>query len=183
MMLFDKTGRPAVAVLGIAVLAGLLPLGGCSDSTTGSTYGSGDKRDDPALKASMEKSMEIFKSKTARDKGNPTGQKRRSLSPSSPSERPLGERRPDVPPGRGWRYRGGGPMGLRFALRLQSDHGRRSPSQFVAALAGACAVVSRPERDPDRLWRSVSDDLRAGRLDRAEATMRRLVELRPATED
>ena len=48
---------------------------------------------------------------------------------------------------------------------------------------GACAIVSRPERDPDRLWRSANDDLRAGRLDRAEATLRRLLELHPAMED
>jgi hypothetical protein len=78
MMLFDKTGRP-VAILGIAMLAGLLSLGGCSDSTaTGSATGSGDKRNDPALKAGMEKSMEIFKSKTPAIKGNALGGKRRS---------------------------------------------------------------------------------------------------------
>ena len=48
-MLFDKTGKPAVAILGIAMLAGILPLGGCSDSTTGATGGrSGDKTNDPA---------------------------------------------------------------------------------------------------------------------------------------
>jgi hypothetical protein len=59
MMVFDQAGRRAVAVLGVAMLAGLLPLGGCSDSTTGATSGSsGDKGNDPALKASMEKSRE-----------------------------------------------------------------------------------------------------------------------------
>ena len=67
MMLFDKTGRPAVAASGIAMLAGLLPLGGCSDSTTGSTHGSGDKRNDPALKAVHGKVGGIFKTKTQRD--------------------------------------------------------------------------------------------------------------------
>jgi hypothetical protein len=73
MMLFDKTGKPAVAVLRTAVLAGLLPLGGCTDSTTtGSTHASGDKRDDPALKASMEKSKEIFKPQTGAPRVNPT---------------------------------------------------------------------------------------------------------------
>jgi hypothetical protein len=72
MMLFDQAGRPAVAVLSIAMLAGLLPLAGCSDSTTGATSGSGDKRDDAALKASMQKSMEErFKSATPVKKVNP----------------------------------------------------------------------------------------------------------------
>ena len=52
-----------------------------------------------------------------------------------------------------------------------------------AALGGACAFLARPERDPDRLRLSAGDDLRAGRLDRAESTMKRLFELRPATED
>ena len=60
-----------MAVLGTAVLAGLLPLGGCTDSTTGSTHGSGDKRDDPALKASMEKSKDTLKPQTQSLKGNP----------------------------------------------------------------------------------------------------------------
>ena len=73
MMLFDKTGRPAAEVLGIAMLAGLLPLAGCSDSTTGATSGgSGDKSNDPTLKASMQKSMEErFKSATPVKKVNP----------------------------------------------------------------------------------------------------------------
>jgi tetratricopeptide (TPR) repeat protein len=53
----------------------------------------------------------------------------------------------------------------------------------LAALAGACAFFFRPELDPDRLWRSVGDDLRAGRLGRAESTMKRLLELHPPTED
>jgi hypothetical protein len=72
MMLLHKTGKPAVAVLRTAVLAGLLPLGGCTDSTTGSTHGSGDKRNDPALKASMENSKEIFKPQTGAPRANPT---------------------------------------------------------------------------------------------------------------
>jgi hypothetical protein len=79
MMLFDKTRTPAVALLGIAMLSGVLSFGGCSDSTTTSSgYSSGDKRNDPALKASMEKSMEIFKSKTPAIKGSPVAAKRRS---------------------------------------------------------------------------------------------------------
>ena len=57
-MMFDKTVRPAGKVLVIAMLAGLLPLAGCSDSTTGATSGSGDKTNDPVLKASMQKSIE-----------------------------------------------------------------------------------------------------------------------------
>lgn len=78
MMLFDKSRRPALAVLGIALLAGLLPLGGCSDSAaTSTTRGSGDKRDDPALKSSMEKSKERFKPQTQAPKGNPGGGKSR----------------------------------------------------------------------------------------------------------
>jgi tetratricopeptide (TPR) repeat protein len=73
-------------------------------------------------------------------------------------------------------------MGLRFALGYSLARSAFAVA-LVAALAGASAIFFRPERDPDRLWRSASDDLRAGRLDRAEVTMRRLVELRPATED
>jgi hypothetical protein len=72
MMLLDKTGRPAAAVLRTALLAGLLPLCGCTESTTDSAHGSGDKRDDPALKASMERSKEIFKPQTGARTGNPT---------------------------------------------------------------------------------------------------------------
>ena len=37
MMLFDKTRRPAVAVLGIAMMAGLFSIGGCSDPTKSSS--------------------------------------------------------------------------------------------------------------------------------------------------
>jgi hypothetical protein len=78
MMLFDKTGRPAVALLGIAMLAVLLPLGGCSDSTTSSAYGSGDKRNDPTLKADMKGQMETYKAKSLGvKKGNPTATKPR----------------------------------------------------------------------------------------------------------
>jgi hypothetical protein len=71
-MLLNKTGRPVMAALGTAVLAGLLPLGGCTDSTPGSTaQGSGDKRNDPALKSSMEKSKDIFKPQTGAPNGKP----------------------------------------------------------------------------------------------------------------
>ena len=64
MMVFDKTRRPAVVLIGIAMLAGLLSFGGCSNSTSNSAYGSGDKRDDPTLKAEMKGAMEAFKAKT-----------------------------------------------------------------------------------------------------------------------
>lgn len=63
-MQFNTITRPAAALLGIAVLAGLLSLGGCSDPTKSATTGSGDKRDDPALKASMKGQMEMFKAKS-----------------------------------------------------------------------------------------------------------------------
>jgi tetratricopeptide (TPR) repeat protein len=53
----------------------------------------------------------------------------------------------------------------------------------LAVLGGACAIFVRPERDPDRLWRSARDEFRVGRFDRAEAMMRRLVDVRPPTED
>jgi hypothetical protein len=77
MTLFDKAGRPAAALLGIAMLAGLLLLGGCSNSTTSSAYGSGDKRDDPALKAQMKGAMEAYKAKSlGLKKGNPSAAKR-----------------------------------------------------------------------------------------------------------
>jgi len=62
-MRFDKTRRPAAALLGIAMVAGLLSFG-CSNSTSSSAYGSGDKRDDPALKASMKGVMEAYKAKS-----------------------------------------------------------------------------------------------------------------------
>jgi hypothetical protein len=79
MMLFDKTRRPAVAVLGIAMLAGLLPLSGCSDSSIGSSSGTGDKKNDPALKALSQEKLEIYKPKSHAIKGNPlAGGKRRS---------------------------------------------------------------------------------------------------------
>ncbi len=37
--------------------------------------------------------------------------------------------------------------------------------------------------DPDRLWLSVQQDWKAGRLDRAAAAMNRLIRLRPATDE
>jgi hypothetical protein len=78
MMLFDKMRRYALSLLGIAMLAGLLALCGCSDSTTGSAYGSGDKKNDPALKALSQEKLEVYKSKGRAIKGNPVAAKRRS---------------------------------------------------------------------------------------------------------
>jgi hypothetical protein len=78
MMLYDKTRRPALALLGIAMLAGFLLIAGCSDSTTGSAYGSGDKKNDPALKASSQEKLEVYKSKGRAIKGSPVAAKRRS---------------------------------------------------------------------------------------------------------
>ncbi len=69
MMRIDVTGMAATTALHVGVLAGLLAVAGCSEPV------SGDKRDDPALKASMKKSMEIYKSKTQATKGNPAGAK------------------------------------------------------------------------------------------------------------
>jgi hypothetical protein len=48
---------PASAALRLGLLAGFLVVAGCSNSATG------DKRNDPTLKASMQKSMEIYKAK------------------------------------------------------------------------------------------------------------------------
>ncbi len=74
-MRFDKTRRPAVVLLRIALVAGLLSMSGCSDSMTTSSSGSGDKGDDPALKASMKSSMEMIKGKAQGINGNPASSK------------------------------------------------------------------------------------------------------------
>jgi hypothetical protein len=74
-MLFDKTGRLALALSWIVVLAGLLSLAGCSDSATSSASVSGDKTADPAIKSTMKDQMESYKAKAqSRNKG---GQKNR----------------------------------------------------------------------------------------------------------
>jgi hypothetical protein len=78
MILFDKTRRSAVTSLGIAMVIGLLSTGGCSDVTGNSSSGSGDKRDDPALKASMKGAMDMLKAKSqAAKKVQSLGGKRR----------------------------------------------------------------------------------------------------------
>ena len=52
-----------------------------------------------------------------------------------------------------------------------------------AAIGAACVFLFQPERNPDRLWQSVQEDLKNGRLDRAEASLNRLLELRPAADE
>jgi tetratricopeptide (TPR) repeat protein len=53
----------------------------------------------------------------------------------------------------------------------------------LIALGAAGAILTRPTRNPDQLWRSVQEDLKAGRFDRADASMDRLLRLRPPGED
>ena len=50
-------------------------------------------------------------------------------------------------------------------------------------LALALLALAAAKPDPDRLWLSVQEDLKAGRLDRARAGMDRLLRLRPATDE
>ena len=103
------------------MLAGLLPLGGCSDSTTGSTYGSGDKRNDPALKACRRKNWRNLQVEGG------TRSREIRLGGSGGLEHvvviraPLGKHGPAFRAGRDGVTEEVGPMGLRVALRLQSD--------------------------------------------------------------
>jgi hypothetical protein len=60
------TKRTASAALRLGVLAGLVAVAGCSEPAPT------DKRDDPALKSSTEKSLAIYKSKSASTKINPS---------------------------------------------------------------------------------------------------------------
>ncbi len=53
----------------------------------------------------------------------------------------------------------------------------------LATLVGAYAIVTQPERDPERLWQSIQADSRAQHFERAYAGMKRLLNLRPPTED
>jgi predicted Zn-dependent protease len=53
----------------------------------------------------------------------------------------------------------------------------------TVASGTAYAILKRPARDPDQLWHSIQQDLKAGKLDRAEAAMGRLLQLRPATDE
>ncbi len=69
-MVLRNTRRAAIALLWIVMLVGLLPLGGCSDSATSSTGVTGDKKNDPAIKATMKDQMESYKAKAlSRKKG------------------------------------------------------------------------------------------------------------------
>ena len=72
---------------------------------------------------------------------------------------------------RGWSRRN--PVVTRLAWR----------SGMVAALAVALVALAHAKPDPDRLWLSVQEDWKAGRLDRAQAAMDRLHKIRPATDD
>jgi hypothetical protein len=65
MMRIELAKIATRAAFRLGLLAGFLVVAGCWEPA------SGDKRDDPALKASMQKSMEIYKSKTQAKKGNP----------------------------------------------------------------------------------------------------------------
>ena len=53
----------------------------------------------------------------------------------------------------------------------------------LAGLVGTYAIVTQRERDPERLWQSIQADSRAQQFERAYAGMRRLLKLRPPTED
>jgi hypothetical protein len=58
MMRVELIGLYSSKALRLGLVAGLLSAAGCSGPT------SEDKKDDPALKASMQKSMEIYKAKS-----------------------------------------------------------------------------------------------------------------------
>ena len=77
----------------VALLAGFLAAAGCSDPAAT------DKSDDPTLKASMQKSMEIYKSKTQAIKGNPAAAKAAAIESVAAIRTPADER-PDGPRGR-----------------------------------------------------------------------------------
>jgi hypothetical protein len=65
MLRIDSLKLRAAVALGTGLFVGFLAAVGCSEATPT------DKREDPALKASMEKSMELYKSKMAPKKGYP----------------------------------------------------------------------------------------------------------------
>jgi hypothetical protein len=58
---------PAGMALGLSVLVGLLAFAGCSEPAYS------DKSEDPALKASMQKSLELYKAKSQATKGPTPG--------------------------------------------------------------------------------------------------------------
>jgi hypothetical protein len=63
----DATKVVVSAALKLAVTSGLLVTAGCSDSSRGSNS-TGDKTNDPALKAYMTKTSEAFKAKSQHGK-------------------------------------------------------------------------------------------------------------------
>jgi hypothetical protein len=70
MMRADVTKLPVLAALRLSVLAAFLTAAGCSETA------SGNKSDDPALKASTKKSMELYRAKTQQlKKSNPANSK------------------------------------------------------------------------------------------------------------
>lgn len=69
----DVTRMPISSALRLGLLAVFLVAAGCSDSATG------DKRDDPSLKAYMKSTEEMYKAKMQQmknKKGNPESSKR-----------------------------------------------------------------------------------------------------------
>jgi hypothetical protein len=71
MIRVDVARIPASAALRLGLLTGFLAAAGCSEPVPG------DKRDDPALKASMQKSLEIYKSKSQAKKAYPVAASKR----------------------------------------------------------------------------------------------------------
>jgi hypothetical protein len=71
LMRFDVNRMPTSAALLIGLLAGILLTAGCSESR------SGNKLDDPELKASMQKVGEMYKAKMQQlKKGNTVATKK-----------------------------------------------------------------------------------------------------------
>ena len=71
---------PAKWAVALGLLTGFLATAGCSDSAAT------DKREDPALKASMQKSLEIYKTKTQTKSQTQT--QTRKASPANGIKRP-----------------------------------------------------------------------------------------------
>jgi hypothetical protein len=65
MMRVDVTRMPVAAALRLGLLAGFLSAAGCSNSPAG------NKGDAPGVKASIQKSMDMYKAKTPVKKGSP----------------------------------------------------------------------------------------------------------------
>jgi hypothetical protein len=81
MMRVNATRMPASSALRLGLLAGFLAAAGCSDTA------SGNKSDDPALKSSMQKSMDMYKSKTPPKKTTPAPTKTRQGYPAPTNTR------------------------------------------------------------------------------------------------